>query len=395
MHANPSSQPPRILFATIAAGGAHVSSAEAMIEALEHFYPGEFQLELREIMPEYGFAALDKQHKESWRWMLAKPWTVNLGERIIGRFPRLTLHAQRRSLRPFARIAAQRLRAQPPALIVANHAWLTIALTMSQRAYGLQVPVLSFQTQTLTSSALWAEPDAERMVLGSPLAKKMLVDFGMPADSIDVVGYPVKRAFVEAPSQAQARQHLGLEPHFTCLIALGGEGAGHDPEAIVTTLRQLAFPLQMVVICGRNKALQTRLETLAASVPELHVRGFVNNMADYIAACDVLIGKTSSATTFETLAVGRPSIATNRPFLSEGRFVDFLLERNLGAFAPDQDALATTVSDYYHHPEKLEQVAKRAQAFNFPHMRQQLAHYLAHYAHTGQPDLSRCGAGIH
>ena len=46
---------PLILFATISAGGSHVSSAEAMVQAVEASYPGMYRLELSDLMKDMGF----------------------------------------------------------------------------------------------------------------------------------------------------------------------------------------------------------------------------------------------------------------------------------------------------------------------------------------------------
>lgn len=64
---------PRILFATIAAGGGHVAVARAMAEAIEHHYPGRFELRVSDYMKDVGVkrvANLDKLHKEIWRFLL-------------------------------------------------------------------------------------------------------------------------------------------------------------------------------------------------------------------------------------------------------------------------------------------------------------------------------------
>ena len=245
-----------ILFATIAAGGSHVSSAQAMAQAVEAHYPGVYQLELSDLMKDVGFHRFDALHKRSWRRALENPWTVTWGKHLIDSVPRLSVATNRLLLRRFAQDAATTLRERPPKLIVANHGWLTTALTMSQRRFGLDVPVLTFQTSTLDATALWAEPHAERFVLGSPIAKEMLVRLGVSPDKIDVVGYPVKQAFIHAPSKSCARERLGLRDLFTCFISIGGEGVGGQPIALVRAIRSLEFPIQIVVISGRNAALK-------------------------------------------------------------------------------------------------------------------------------------------
>ena len=383
---------PKILFATIKAGGSHVSSAQAMKEALETHHPGRFGLEIYEPMKAYGFEKLDARHKEGWRRALAHPWTVVWGQRVIDSAPRLTVALHRRMLRPFAARAAEALRKDPPALVVANHGWLTVALTMSQRDFGLDVPVLTFQTSTLDVTALWADPQAERFLVGSPVARDGLVKLGVAGGKIDVVGYPVRRAFLEAPGKAEAREKLGLQDTFTCLVSLGGEGVGGNPVEVVAALRTLP-QVQVVVIAGRNEALKEALQEWSAD-PLVRVEGFVDNMADFVAACDLVIGKTGPAAVFEALAVGRPVLATRRSGGVENMFIRFLEAKGLGHYVPTPDALLRTVQAYRDAPGKLEEAAARAAALDFPGMSARVAHYLAHYAATGAPDLSLRGEGV-
>src|SRR3712207_4154238 len=109
---------PEILFATIAAGGGHVAGAHAMSEAIEHYYPGRFELRVSDYMKDLGVIQLDRFHKDSWRRALRYPILARAGQRIIDAFPQLTIAAERRILRDFARAAASDLRDDPPLLVV-------------------------------------------------------------------------------------------------------------------------------------------------------------------------------------------------------------------------------------------------------------------------------------
>ena len=385
---------PEILFATIAAGGSHVSSAEAMAQAVEAEYPGRYRLELSDLMKDFGFERLDAQHKRSWQAALGRPWTITWGQRLIDRMPGVTVAAHRLLLRTFARRAATVLSERRPRLVVANHGWLTTALTLSQRRFGLSVPVLTFQTSTLDATALWAEPGAERFMLGSPVAKEVLVRLGVSRDKIDVVGYPVRQAFLQAPDKARARAKLGLKEHFTCLVSLGGEGVGGRPLEQLQILRQLEFPVQVVVIAGRNTELEDQLSILTRQDPLLRAEGFVKNMADFVAASDVVIGKTGPAAVFESLAVGRPVLAPDRSGGIENKLIDFLAAHELGGYVPTPDTLKRAVRAYYTDPERLLEVERRARQFDFPGMTERVGRYIAHYAETRHPDLSLVGNGI-
>ena len=131
-----------------------------------------------------------------------------------------------------------------------------VALTRAQRRYGLRAKVLTFATEPLDASALWAEPDAERVVVPSEAALADLLRYGVPEGKIDLIGYPVQQSFLHAPLKAAARAALGLEDRLTCLVSLGGEGVGNRAEATVRTLLEHPLKPYVVAVTGRNAALK-------------------------------------------------------------------------------------------------------------------------------------------
>ena len=383
---------PRILFATIAAGGAHVSTAEAMAQAIERVYPERFEIQISEIMRDFGFEVFDKRHKETWRWALSHPWSVHLGQALSDGLPQLSVTLQRRMLDGFAKCAAERLKKNPPDLIVVNHGWLNTALTLSKQRYALKTPIVTFVTLTVDASSIWVEPLTERYIIGAERGKRILIKLGMPEQSIDVIGYPVKHPFLDTLNKQEARAQLGLEEKFTCLVALGGEGVGNNPKSILSWLKYLRFSHQIVIITGRNKKLKEELAALKQ--PNLRVEGFVNNMQTFMASSDVVIGKVSGATVFECLAVGRPIIATRKSYRSENEYITYLSEKKLGGFAPDRNTFLNLVTEYFEHPEKLIEVQKQTKNIDFSGMATRIAHYLVHYLETGKPDFSQVSTGV-
>src|ERR687889_1818282 len=187
---------PEILFATIAAGGGHVAVARAMADAVEHHYPGRFELRVSDYMNEVGakrVADLDRLHKDVWRFMLRYPILARTSQRIMDAFPRLTIAAQRRLVRGFARAAAADLREDPPVLIVSNHGLMTAGLAEARHRYGLEVPVLSFANELFGICAYWADPRADHIVVPSDEARRDLMRFGVPEGKMSSAGfgYPV------------------------------------------------------------------------------------------------------------------------------------------------------------------------------------------------------------
>jgi 1,2-diacylglycerol 3-beta-galactosyltransferase len=372
---------PEILFATIAAGGGHVAGAHAMSEAIEHYYPGRFELRVSDYMKELGIVELDRFHKESWRRALRYPILARVGQRIIDAFPRLTIAIERRILRDSARAAAADLKKDPPLLIVSNHGLITTGLAEARYRYGLTVPVLTFATEPFNISAYWGEPRADRVIVASEDGRRRLLRFGVPAEKMTIIGRPVRQAFLNAPTKPEAREHLGLEDRFTCLVSFGGEGVGKDPRGLISTLLDTGIPMQVVVITGRNETLRKELTALATD--SLRVEGFVEDLATYLAASDVFVGKAGPSSVYEALAVGRPVIACGYAGLNELGVARFIENWGLGSHVRTTAALAREVRRYAGDPALLEEVARRCRELDLSSSTEQFAHHIVRYALTG------------
>ena len=372
---------PTILFATIAAGGGHVAGAHAMSEAIERHYPGRFELRVSDYMKDLGVIRLDRFHKDSWRRALRYPILARVGQRIIDAFPRLTIAAERHILRDFARAAADDLLEDPPLLIVSNHGLITTGLAEAKHRHGLEVPVLTFATEPFNISAYWGEPRADRVIVASEDGRRRLLRFGVPADRMTIIGRPVRQAFLNAPSKTEARVRLGLEDRFTCLVSFGGEGVGRNPRGLIRTLLNSDIPLQVVAITGRNEVLKKELK--APRTDRLRVEGFVENLAEYLAASDVFVGKAGPSSVYEALAVGRPILASGYAGLNELGVVRFIENKGLGRYVRTNAALAQEVWRYAGDPALLEEVARRCRELNLASSTERFAHHIVRYALTG------------
>jgi 1,2-diacylglycerol 3-beta-galactosyltransferase len=368
-----------VLFATIAAGGGHVATAKAMAEALEHHYPGEFSTRIADYMREVGATRFDERHKAAWRWALRYPLSARLGQRLIDAVPQLAMRVQRQLLAPFARLATEALAREAPALVVSNHGLITTGLALAQRRYGLRVPVLTFATEPHLISAYWADPWAERILVPSEETRRRLIAMGVSAEKLEVVGYPVGRAFLDAPDKAEARRALGLENAFTCLVSMGGEGIGGNATALLEGLLERT-QARYVVICGRNAQLASRLSARFAGEARVRIEGFTECMASYLAASDVVVGKAGPASVYEALAVGRPVLVTSYAGRNEWGVVRFLREKQLGELTPSARVAAAAIARYRQHPDLLDDVAARCRALDLAGASERLAHAIARYA---------------
>ncbi|MFO7546843.1 MAG: glycosyltransferase [Trueperaceae bacterium] len=370
-----------VLFATIAAGGGHVATAEAMAEALARFHGDAFEARVSDVMAEVGPAWLDRSHKRSWKRMLGRPRWIRASQRVMDRMPRPTHAWQSVLLDRFARRAAAAVNAIEPALVVANHGWLATGFSRARRRYGLRAPVVVYETEPFDASALWFAPDAERYVAPSIAAKAALTRLGVPASRIDVLGYPVRESFLTAPGRDEARRDLDLDGRFTCLLSLGAEGVSGRALAIARAIAEAGHAV--IAVAGRNLELERAFRELAGTFPSVRPIGFSRDMPRLLAACDIVVGKAGPASVMEALAVGRPVVVTGYAGLNEEAVLRFLLRRGVGTYAPDDEGLRAALAAWSSSPGRRLDAARVCRGLAFPEMRRAIAAALVGYAKLG------------
>lgn len=156
------------------------------------------------------------------------------------------------------------------------------------------------------------------------------------------------------------REQLGLVDLPTVLIVGGGDGMGgivNQATAVGERLQQLAaksspgndLVYQMVVICGNNKSAQSSLsppQTNWGSNVAVNVKGFVNNMDEFMRASDILVTKAGPGTIAEASICGLPCILSSfLPGQEEGN-VPYVEENGFGCYKGSPEGIADTVEEW-------------------------------------------------
>jgi processive 1,2-diacylglycerol beta-glucosyltransferase len=125
------------------------------------------------------------------------------------------------------------------------------------------------------------------------------------------LGIPVHGGFARQGEggERDLRRQLALpEDAFICLMSGGGEGLLPMEEIIASWRRHAKDCPQVffVAVCGKSASLANRLASLRA--PYLQVLGFIDNIAEYMRAADVMFSKAGGVTVTEAIVTGLPMI---------------------------------------------------------------------------------------
>ena len=179
----------------------------------------------------------------------------------------------------------------------------------------------------------------------------MALACGIPDERVRVIGLPIRRAFAEMFNRpkAEIRAHLGLAPDQPLVLMTGG-GAGIGrlmpiAQAVARRLSRHHPKAQMVIVTGQNRTLYRQLCAEAWPIP-VFVRGYVENMAEWLAAADMLITKAGPGTLAEAACLGVPVMITGYIPGQETGNVAWTVEHGAGVFEQDPDRIAGLVAHW-------------------------------------------------
>ncbi len=140
--------------------------------------------------------------------------------------------------------------------------------------------------------------------------------FAKSGAKVDVVGCPLRSSFSH-PEPAKAIQQLGLHKDKKILLITGASsGSENINTAICSLLKQLnvfADEWQIVHLTGRANFEGVKSKYGGAKI-EHKVLGYYDDMADLLAAADLVIGRSGAVSVAEYAAAGVPSICIPYPY---------------------------------------------------------------------------------
>ena len=171
-----------------------------------------------------------------------------------------------------------------PDLIVTTHAFPTGMLSVLKEKGLLKVPLVAVITD-FHVHPFWIRPGVDLFFIPVEDLSYPLIQAGIGPERIRAVGIPIRSQFNRTIEPQKAKKKLGLGPLPTILIMGGGLGMGRL-ELIAKEILQ-AEEFQVIVITGKNKRLHTTLSSL--NNPRLKLLGYVDNIAEVMAAADLII----------------------------------------------------------------------------------------------------------
>lgn len=180
----------------------------------------------------------------------------------------------------------------------------------------------------------WACPDSALTVVPNSLSKQQLVEWGVPAEKIRIVGMPVNPQFLKPPktTRKEFMESLGLDGEKTTIFLNAGWAGGGNMLDMYHQLSKTKKDIQIIFLCGRNEELYNKVKNAASQSPvPTAVMPYYDSLADIMSHVDLMVTKAGGLTTFEAIAKKLPLVfdTITAPMPQEMGTVQLLVKENL------------------------------------------------------------------
>ena len=184
-----------------------------------------------------------------------------------------------------------------------------------------------------------------------------------------VTGTPVRDELNNLPTQAEARERLGLPQDKTIILVTGGSQGARNLNSMLIDAAKADPDVHYLVIAGRLD--YERVNGLAGGAPNISVMGFCSDMPAAYAAADGVIARAGASTLTELSIIGKACFLVPFPFAADDhQTANARVFADAGAAVLCQQSELTTakVHDFVHgtimNPTAREamETAMRAQA---------------------------------
>jgi len=251
-----------------------------------------------------------------------------------------------------------------------------------RRSHHLRVPLYTVITD-FDPHFMWQHVGTDGYCAPTEAARDRLIHDGIDPAIITVTGIPIDPRFAALPDRVVAAQRLQLDPDRSVVLIMGGGLGVGLMGAIAQALRAQPLDAQIVFITGHNHALRRKLKALTLSQPDKWiVRGFVNNMPDWLAVADVALSKAGGLSGSELLAAGVPTIIPCQLTGHEALNAQYLASTGAALLVATADEGVAQADRLLHQPQAREAMRRAARHAARPDAAALIADRVIHAAHS-------------
>jgi len=255
------------------------------------------------------------------------------------------------------------LRKSRPDMIITTHFFPADVVSYLKRKGIIKTRLLSVITD-FGFHAYWLAEDADMFIVASEALKDKLKSKEIGGKKVETLGIPIDPKFYKPLDKEALHERFGTAKNLlTVLIASGGFGVGPVND-LVEELVSKKLPLQLLVVCGKNRQLYNDIKTLkdAHGFAALKVFGFVDYMDELMEISHLMISKSGGMASSEAIAKEVPMIIISPIPGQEMRNCNYLVTNGVAVREDSVSGIKQRIIDLLGNTEKLDRMKENIRA---------------------------------
>lgn len=196
----------------------------------------------------------------------------------------------------------------------------------------------------------WVHQGVDLYVVATEEVKNDLINRDIDSAKIEVTGLPINPDFyIQTRADRDGYRLKSGVP--VVLVMSGGYGMSNIALEIVETIAKLPDEKQIMVVCGHDKNLKTKLENIKSKDTRVTALGFVDNIEELMSMSDILVSKAGAITITEALAKQLPIVLYKPLPGQEMENAEFISRCGAGVIAKNKSDLAKKIQQILSDPK--------------------------------------------
>ncbi|MCE5257752.1 MAG: hypothetical protein LLG44_01650 [Chloroflexi bacterium] len=248
-----------------------------------------------------------------------------------------------------------------PDLIISTYYLHTHCLARWKNSEGRPFKLWTVVSDPWTVSlATYVPNGADLHLVYDEVGEQFGLDVGLAPSQILKTGWWVREEMYQQYDRAAAKKALGIEEGRPVVFVGGGSlGNSAIPRAIPMLLDSKR-PLCAIFNSGTDKTAHLLVEEYAKTYRRSRKKykpvqlinlGWIDNMAEVLAACDIVLGKAGPNFMMDCIAQRKPFVAITHVAGNEDGNLDLIRERGLGWVREKPEELRDFLNAYLERPQ--------------------------------------------
>jgi processive 1,2-diacylglycerol beta-glucosyltransferase len=239
-------------------------------------------------------------------------------------------------------------REQPDAVV---NTFPMLVMPELRKKSGFSIPTYNVITDFVLHRR-WIHPLVDKYYVATDDLMQQVVNEGIPEQRVAATGIPLKKQFSVAERTPSLFQKYRLDPQKrTVLLMAGSYGVLQGLKDVCGALAAFSN-IQMLVVCGKNRALYETMQESLGNHPSITIFGFVQEMHELMAVADAIVTKPGGITLTESIQSLLP-IVLFRPVPGQERDnAEYLVAKGAAFIAEDAETLTAILRELLENEPK-------------------------------------------